>query len=97
MGLVRRYVGTILLPLRSAIKDIGTRLAYGGTVYFLLIGVGFMTIEIALLQRMSVFLGHPVYSLSIVLFSIILSTGLGSTISDRLPLNTVSKLVLWGL
>jgi hypothetical protein len=90
-------VGTILLPLRSAIKDIGTRLAYGGTVYFLLIGVGFMTIEIALLQRMSVFLGHPVYSLSIVLFSIILSTGLGSTISDRLPLNTVSKLVLWGI
>jgi len=61
----------------------------------MLIGVGFMTIEIALLQRMSVFLGHPVYSLSIVLFSIILSTGLGSLISDRFPLNTSKKLVLW--
>ena len=86
---------TILLPLRSAIKDVGRRLAVGGTAYFMLIGVGFMTIEIALLQRMSVFLGHPVYSLSIVLFSIILSTGLGSLISDRFPLNTSKKLVLW--
>jgi spermidine synthase len=88
-------LGTILLPLRSAMKDVGKRLAVGGTAYFMLIGVGFMTIEIALLQRMSVFLGHPVYSLSIVLFSIILSTGLGSVISDRFPLNTSGKLVLW--
>jgi hypothetical protein len=61
----------------------------------MLIGIGFMTIEIALLQRMSVFLGHPVYSLSIVLFSIILSTGLGSIVSDRFPLNAKGKLVLW--
>ena len=36
--------------------------------------VGFMTIEIALLQRMSVFLGHPVYALSVVLLSLILWT-----------------------
>jgi hypothetical protein len=90
-------LGTILIPLRSAIKDVGKRLAVGGTVYFMLIGVGFMTIEIALLQRMSVFLGHPVYSLSIVLFSIILSTGVGSLISDKLPLNTSGKLALWAI
>jgi len=90
-------LGTILLPLRSAIKDVGKRLAVGGTAYFMLIGVGFMTIEIALLQRMSVFLGHPVYSLSIVLFSIILSTGLGSVISDKIPLDTPRKLVLWAV
>src|SRR5262249_49153556 len=75
----------------------GKRLAVGGTLYFMLIGVGFMTIEIALLQRMSVFLGHPVYSLSIVLFSIILSTGLGSVISNTFPLNTSGKLVLWAV
>lgn len=90
-------LGTILIPLRSAIKDVGKRLAVGGTAYFMLIGVGFMTIEIALLQRMSVFLGHPVYSLSIVLFSIILSTGFGSLISDKLPLNTAGKLALWSI
>ena len=37
----------------------GAPLAIGGTAYFALIGIGFMMTEIALLQRMSVFLGHP--------------------------------------
>ena len=46
-----------------------------------------MMAEIALLQRMSVFLGHPVYALSIVLFSLILSTGLGSLASERFALD----------
>jgi hypothetical protein len=86
---------TIVVPLRPAIRDVGRRLALGGTVYFLLIGAGFMCAEIAFLQRMSVFLGHPIYSLSIVLFSMILSTGLGSMIFDRLVLSSMPRLVLW--
>ena len=85
----------IVIPLRHAIRDVGSRLAYGGTAYFLLIGIGFMSAEIGLLQRMSVFLGHPSYSLSVVLFSIILATGIGSVISDRIPLNSCGKIVLW--
>lgn len=88
---------TIVIPLRPAIRDIGRRLAWGGTAYFLLIGIGFMSIEIGLLQRMSVFLGHPIYSLSVVLFSVILATGIGSMVSDRLPLDSHGKLVVWSL
>ncbi|MDH3473022.1 MAG: hypothetical protein OEM59_04970, partial [Rhodospirillales bacterium] len=90
-------VGTIVVPLRPAISDVGRRLAMSGTAYFFLIGTGFMFFEIALLQRMSVFLGHPIYSLSIVLFSMILSTGLGSLLSDRVVLNTLPRLLLWSL
>ena len=67
LGLV---VVSILIPLRHAVRDVGGRLAVGGTLYFLLIGIGFMMIEIGLLQRMSVFLGHPVYSLSVLLFTL---------------------------
>ncbi|MDA1324501.1 MAG: hypothetical protein O3C34_07130 [Proteobacteria bacterium] len=88
-------VGTTVIPLRSAIADVGRKLATGGTAYFLLIGAGFMCAEIGLLQRMSVFLGHPVYSLSIVLFSMILSAGVGSMVSDRVPLDSLGKLSLW--
>ena len=88
---------TILYPLQPAIADVGRRLASGGTAYFLLIGAGFMSVEIGLLQRMSVFLGHPIYSLSIVLFSLILATGLGSLISDRLPLTSRRRFVSWSL
>ena len=49
------------------------------------------------IQRMSVFLGHPIYSLCIVLFSLILSTGIGSLISDTLPLVRRAQFVSWSL
>jgi spermidine synthase len=53
--------------------------------YFGLIGAGFMFVEIGMMQRTSIFMGHPTYGLVIVLFSIILSTGIGAIISQRLP------------
>ena len=90
-------VATIVLPLAPALRASGARLAWAGTVYFALIGTGFMMAEIGLLQRISVFLGHPVYALSIVLFSLILATGLGSLLSDRLPPDRAWKLLLWAL
>jgi hypothetical protein len=88
-------VFAIIIPLSPAIRSGGRALVYNGTAYFLLIGIGFMMAEIGLLQRMSVFLGHPVYSLSIVLFSLILATGLGSLLSERLSLLTAKRLAAW--
>ena len=44
-------------------------------VYFAAIGFGFMLVEISQVQRLTIFLGHPVYSLSVVLFSLLLSSG----------------------
>ena len=41
------------------------------------------------------YLGHPIYSLSVCLFSLILASGLGSLTSDRLKLNARAKLLLW--
>ncbi len=55
--------------------------------YFFCIGVGFMLAEIALLQRLSLVLGHPIYSLIVVLASLVAAAGLGSYLSDRLPLD----------
>ena len=56
-----------------------------------------MFVEISLIQRMSLFLGHPIYSLAIVLFSIILATGVGSLLSHRAVPLSVSSLVGWPL
>jgi SAM-dependent methyltransferase len=47
--------------------------------YFCAIGMGFMLIEISQMQRLMVFLGHPVYGLGVVLFTILLFSGIGST------------------
>jgi SAM-dependent methyltransferase len=55
-------------------------------IYFCGIGIGFMLIEISQMQRLMVFLGHPVYGLSVVLFTILLFGGIGSTtVGAHLP------------
>ncbi len=87
---------TILLPLRGAACESPLPLVGIGSLYFSLIGMGFMLAEIALLERFGVYLGHPIYSLSVCLFSLILASGLGSLTSDRLRLNARFKLLIWG-
>jgi hypothetical protein len=88
---------TIVLPLRPAIRQVGRPLVVGGTAYFALLGFGFMCVEMGLLQRCSMFLGHPVYSLSVVLFSLILSTGLGSWLSEVWKLDSRARFLAWSL
>lgn len=50
--------------------------------YFAAIGFGFILVEISQLQRLVVFLGHPVYSLSVVLFTVLLTSAAGSFFSE---------------
>jgi hypothetical protein len=52
-------------------------------LYFLFIGVGYILIEVALIQRFVLFLGHPTYALTVVVFSMLVSSGLGSYFSRR--------------
>jgi hypothetical protein len=47
-------------------------------LFFAAIGLGFMLIEISQMERLIIFLGHPTYGLSVVLFTLLLSSGLGS-------------------
>ena len=52
--------------------------------YFGALGAGFMLIEVSILQRFVLLLGHPVYSLTVTLFSLLLGTGAGAAWSRRL-------------
>jgi hypothetical protein len=88
---------TMILPSLPAVRQAKASLAWLGTLYFALIGLGFMFIEIGIIQRVSLFLGHPVYGLAIGLFSIILSTGIGSLISERLKLDAPARLLGWAV
>lgn len=69
----------IYLPLRLLAGD-GLRVPQAGryAIYFAGLGVGYMAVEIALLQKFGHFLGHPNYALSVVLAALLLTTGVGS-------------------
>ncbi len=60
-------------------------------LYFGALGAGFMLIEVSVLQRFVLLLGHPVYSLTVTLFSLLLGTGLGAAWSRRLPDATLAR------
>ena len=64
------------------------RAALAGTaplfVFFAGIGLGFMLVEISQMQRLIIFLGHPTYGLSVVLFAMLASSGVGSLAAGRL-------------
>ncbi len=57
----------------------------GGISYFVAIGLGFLLVEMAMVQQLSIFLGQPIYSLAIVLAGLILATGAGSLLSEMVP------------
>jgi len=72
----------------------GRRLLAGAPLlfYFFGIGVGFMFIEIVLMQKCGLFMGHPNYSISTVLFSLLVFSGLGSWISGGLDVSARAKI-----
>ena len=68
---------------------LGTRLprhrgVLGFLPFFLFIGAGYILIEVGLIQKFVLFLGNPTYALTVVIFSLLLSSGLGSAVSRRL-------------
>ena len=71
-------------PLVARAAAAGPRGWLAWLVYFGALGAGFMLIEVAVLQRFVLLLGHPVYSLTVTLFSLLLGTGLGAASSRRL-------------
>ena len=52
--------------------------------YFLFIGAGYILIQVALIQKFVLFLGHPTYALTVIIFSMLVASGLGSYWSRRI-------------
>lgn len=63
-------------------------------VYFGLLGFAFLFVEIPLLQRFILYLGHPAYAVTTVLFALLFFSGLGSQSSSRVPLSLALALLV---
>lgn len=69
----------VLLPLTHlSINNLSGIPVFSCSLYFIAIGIAFMFVELSQVTRLSSFLGHPVYSLALVLFSFLFGSGLGS-------------------
>lgn len=62
--------------------------------YFACIGIGFMLIETSLIQRYILFLGHPIYALSVVLFSMLIFSGIGSYLTNHFKTELLSDYII---
>ena len=87
---------TILLPLwlsgKGEVRSTGPSLRL--LTYFGCLGAGYMLIEIPLIQRLTIFLGHPTYSFVVVLAALLFSSGLGSLASgDKSLRPSVTRLL----
>ena len=66
------------LPLALTRRSVDLRGSGPLLLYFAAIGLGFMLIETSQMQRLIIVLGHPTYGLSVVLFALLVSSGIGS-------------------
>ena len=87
----------IIVPLVLTTGLGGIRDVKGQLVFFSAIGFGFMLVEISQLQRLIVFLGHPSYGLSTVLFSLLVSGGIGSHLTSGIGKEGNFKGATWRL
>ncbi len=85
LGLAVVLGGIFLLLPFVTIRDEWRQLPRKGTslIYFSCLGLGFMLLEISLIQRLVLFLGFPTYSLTVTLASILIFTGVGALLSGR--------------
>ncbi len=84
----------ILLPLYIFKRsDLHTPGKFRFLIYFFSLGLGFILIEIVLIQKFTLFMGNPTYSVTVVLFSILVSAGCGSFLTGTMQ-NTLKGSLL---
>ncbi len=91
----------LVIPL--AVRTGGAQKRAICLIYFIAVGLGYILVEIAFIQRFVLFLGHPTYALTVVVFLLLLSSGagslasrkwLGETASPWLPLTLIAVVLL---
>lgn len=81
-------VALLILPiwaLGRKSRPIDSRTLVRVLVYFAALGCGFLFVEIPLIERFTLLLDYPVYAFTVVLFSLLLFSGIGSLFAERIP------------
>ena len=78
-------------------EEVGTKRSEIGIAtmipYFAALGMGFILIELALLQKLILLMGNPTMTFALLLFTLLISSGAGSLLSARIAKNNMKNLV----
>jgi hypothetical protein len=85
---------TILPLLIARRRNLVTQLGGRFGLYFGFLGAGYLLIEIPLIQQFTLLLDRPTIAFAVVLFSLLLSSGIGSWISKRVRLRTLFPVLI---
>jgi spermidine synthase len=94
VGSVFWAVILIVLPVILPQNRVQRRPNMGGTVlYFLSLGLGYMAVEIGLIQKTSIFLGHPTYSISFTLGALLIGSGVGALLFTHMTMPSIRRIL----
>ncbi len=82
----------IYIPLKIKVKG---KADFRSVLYFFFIGISFIVVEIILIKIFQLFLGSPAYSISGIIFSLLLASGVGSLLSKRINRLFKEKTILY--
>lgn len=74
----------LIVPLALHKRGSGGKASVPALLYFVAIGFAYILVEVSLIQRFVLFLGHPTYALTVVVFLLLLFSGAGSVAARRL-------------
>ncbi len=92
VSILATLVTLLLPPLVLGQKLPSGRGLRGFLLYFVCLGAGYIMIQVALIQKFVLLLGHPTYALTVIIFSMLISSGLGSLYSKRIVQNSAERL-----
>lgn len=84
ISLTALTAASIIVPLKMKAGAVDLKSAWPQLAFFAAIGAGFMLAEVAQMQRLTIFLGHPVYAVAVVLSTLLVASGIGSFLTAGL-------------
>ena len=90
-ALVLFFVIVLILAPAWLTRDKSERPPRRMPFYFAVLGLAYLLVEVAMMQKFILFLGHPTYALAVVLFTLLLSSGLGAALSERISPDRASR------
>ena len=94
LGLLAPAAALLVVFTRAGRAESDDRRRYAASLlYFASLGFGFIAVELALLQYLTLLLGHPSFTLSVLLFTLLAAGGVGSALSRRFPVRSACVVV----